>query len=250
MKDSKVVLITGAAKRIGASIARTFHANGYRVLIHANNSKDEAIELCFELNKERVSSANALFADFNCHEETLKIATDALNYFGRIDVLINNASMFYPSSLAQAKTTDWDKLFNSNVRAAFFLSQSLAKELSERSGCIINIVDTHADKPLKDHAVYCMAKSALKSMTKSLSLELAPRVRVNGISPGAILWPTEIEEEVHDKGQQKKNAILDSIPLTRLGDPQDISNLAYFFAEEGDYITGQVVKVDGGRSLV
>ena len=212
----------------------------------ATRSAEEVVQTIISCG----GAAKAIPCDVRDEKQVVRLFELTLDKFGRIDVLINNASMFYPSSLAQAKTSDWDKLFNSNVRAAFFLSQSLAKELSERSGCIINIVDTHADKPLKDHAVYCMAKSALKSMTKSLSLELAPRVRINGISPGAILWPTEIEEEVHDKGQQKKNAILDSIPLKRLGDPQDISNLAYFFAEEGDYITGQVVKVDGGRSLV
>ena len=249
MTDSKVVLITGAAKRIGASIARTFHRNGYNILIHAKNSIHEAETLCSELNEVKNNTAVALYADFDSSSETLTLSKKALSYFGRIDVLINNASMFYPTPLIKAEHADWDSLFNSNVKAAFFLSQALYPELTKRHGSIINIVDAHVDKPLRNHVLYNMAKSALKSMTKTLSLEMAPEVRVNGISPGAILWPEDIEQHGNEEIQKRKKEILDSIPMKRIGSVIDISNLAYFFAENGEYITGQVIKVDGGRSL-
>jgi len=249
MMDSKVVLVTGAAKRIGASIVRTFHANGYRVLIHARSSKNDATALCSELNKIKKNSAGTIYADFDSHDETQKLAVVALSHFGRIDVLINNASMFYPSPLLEAKPDDWNSLFNSNVKAAFFLSQALASELTKRHGCIINIIDAHADKPFRNHVLYNMAKSALKSMTKTLSLEMAPQVRVNGISPGAILWPEALEQEIDDEIDRQKAEIYDSIPMKRIGSEKDISNLAYFFAERAQYITGQIIKVDGGRSL-
>ena len=246
---SKVVFITGAAKRIGASIARIFHANGYRVLIHARSSKNEATALRSELNRKRKDSAGTIYADFDSHEDTQKLSIAALDHFGRIDTLINNASMFYPSPLLSANADDWDSLFNSNTKGAFFLSQALAPELTKRHGCIINIVDAHADKPLRNHVLYNMAKSALKSMTKTLALEMAPHVRVNGISPGAILWPEGFEKKFNEQINQQKAKILDSIPMKRIGSAEDISNLAYFFAEKGQYITGQVIKVDGGRSL-
>ena len=249
MTDSKVVLITGAAKRIGASIARNFHRNGYRILIHARNSRHEATTLCSELNEVTDNTAVALYADFDSWSETLELSNTALCYFGRIDVLINNASMFYPTPLIEARPADWDSLFNSNVKAAFFLSQALYPELTKRNGSIINIVDAHVDKPLRNHVIYNMAKSALKSMTKTLSLEMAPRVRVNGISPGAILWPEDLEQEGNEEAQKRQKEILDSIPMKRIGSAEDISNLAYFFAENAQYITGQVIKVDGGRSL-
>ena len=247
--DSKVVLVTGAAKRIGASIARTFHANGYRVLVHARSSKTEATALSSELNKIKKNSAGTFYADFNSHHETQELSVAALEHFGRIDVLINNASTFYPSPLFEASADDWSSLFNSNVKAAFFLSQALAPELTKRKGSIINIVDAHADKPLRNHVLYNMAKAALKSMTKTLALEMAPHVRVNGISPGAILWPEALEQKFDEKIDQQKAEICDSIPMKRIGNAKDISNLAYFFAESGQYITGQVIKVDGGRSL-
>ena len=249
MTESKVVLVTGAAKRIGASIARTFHSNGYKILIHAKNSMLEAKNLCSEFNRVKKNTAVALCADFDSQSETIELANAALSYFGRIDVLINNASMFYPTPLIEAKPTDWDSLFNSNVKAAFFLSQALYPELTNRHGSIINIVDAHVDKPLQNHVLYNMAKSALKSMTKTLSLEMAPRVRVNGISPGAILWPEDLEQKDNEETQSRKKEILDSIPMKRIGSAEDISNLAYFFAENGQYITGQIIKVDGGRSL-
>ena len=249
MTDSKVVLVTGAAKRIGASIARTFHRNGYRILIHAKNSMHEATNLCSEFNKVKNNTAVALYADFDSGIETFELSNTALNYFGRIDVLINNASMFYPTPLSETKTADWDSLFNSNVKAAFFLSQALYPELAKRNGSIVNIVDAHVDKPLRNHVLYNMTKSALKSMTKTLSLEMAPQVRVNGISPGAILWPEDLEKENNEEILKRQKEILDSIPMKRIGSAEDISNLAYFFAENGQYITGQVIKVDGGRSL-
>ena len=250
MSDSKVVFITGAAKRIGACIATTFHSKGYRVLIHTNKSKEEGTKLADELNKIREKSAEVLHADFNKLTQIKHVAESALDFFGRIDTLINNASMFYPTPIELTTQSDWDKLFNSNVRAAFFLCQSLAGELSSRSGCIINIVDAHVDKSLRNHPIYNMAKSALKSMTKSLALDMAPSIRVNGVSPGAILWPPTIEKNNSETTEKTKKKLLAAIPLQRLGKPEDIANMVYFLAENGNYISGQVIKVDGGRSLI
>jgi pteridine reductase len=250
MSNSKVVLITGAAKRIGACIATTFHSKGYRVLIHVNESRKEGEKLALKLNQIRENSAAIFQADFNDQNELDKIAEDSLQFFGRLDVLINNASMFYPTPIEQAQQTDWDELFNSNVRAAFFLCRSLSSELKSRSGCIINIIDAHADRCLRNHPIYNMAKSALKSMTKSLALDLGPSIRVNGVSPGAILWPPDLENDNSEDSKNKKEDLLKEIPLQRLGKPEDIANAAYFLSECETYMTGQVIKVDGGRSLI
>jgi len=250
MTNSKVVLITGAAKRIGACIATTFHSKGYRVLIHANKSIEEGTKITEELNQAREKSAAFLQADFNELKKIERFSENALDYFGRIDALVNNASMFYPTPIKHLKQSDWDKLFNSNVRAAFFLCQALEDELSSRSGSIINIVDAHVGKTLRDHSIYSMAKSALNSMTKSLALELGNSIKVNGVSPGAILWPPNLEEDNSEATEKIKKELLAKIPLQRLGKPEDIANMVYFLAESGNYISGQVIKVDGGRSLV
>jgi pteridine reductase len=250
VSNSKVVLITGAAKRIGACIATIFHSRGYRVLIHINESKTEGENLALKLNQIRENSAGVFQADFNDQNQIEKLAEDSLNFFGRLDVLINNASMFYPTPLDQAQQPDWDELFNSNVRAAFFLCRSLSSELRSRSGCIINIVDAHVDKSLSNHPIYNMAKSALKSMTKSLARDLGPSLRVNGVSPGAILWPPGLENDSSEASKSKKEKLLKEIPLQRLGKPEDIANVSYFLCENETYMTGQVIKVDGGRSLI
>ncbi len=237
-----VVLITGAAKRIGARIAAQFHAEGYRVIIHYRNAATEALALQKNLNAARADSAYLLQADLNDSVAVAELGTKALACCGRVDVLVNNASSFYATPLDSATEQNWDELINSNVKAAFFLSQSLAASLQQNQGCIINIVDMHADSGLKGFPVYSIAKAALKMLTHSLARELAPLVRVNGVAPGAILWP----EHLTDTVQQQR--ILDTIPLRRLGSPDDIASAVWFLVN-AHYMTGQVIKVDGGKSL-
>lgn len=241
MNNNLVLLITGAAKRIGAATARYFHQQGYNVVLTYHQSQQQALQLIDELNQQRPNSAKALALALNDSEAIADCAKTALNCFGRIDVLINNASSFYPTPLQQATLQQWDNLINSNVRAAFLLSQALSETLTQQQGCIINLVDIYADKPLLNHSIYNISKAAIAMLTKSLALDLAPNVRVNGVSPGAILWP-----ENSDSAWQQ--SLLEKIPLQRLGSAEDIAKTAYFLAQS-PYITGQIIAVDGGRSL-
>ena len=236
--------MTGATGGIGNSILEKLVSGGSNVLATGTN-EDKLKKI-----KDKYRNVNILKFNISDHDKIEEFVENSCKIFSnRIDVLINNASTFYPSPLFEASADDWSSLFNSNVKAAFFLSQALAPELTKRKGSIINIVDAHADKPLRNHVLYNMAKAALKSMTKTLALEMAPHVRVNGISPGAILWPEALEQKFDEKIDQQKSEICASIPMKRIGKAKDISNLAYFFAESARYITGQVIKVDGGRSL-
>jgi pteridine reductase len=252
--QAPVALITGAAKRIGAAIAELFHHQGYRVIIHYRHSAEQATQLCKRLNALRADSARILHADLNDSTAVQQLATDALACYGGIDVLINNASSFYATPLPAVSVQDWDDLINSNVKAAFFLSQALADSLQQRGGSIINIIDIHADGGLTGFPVYCIAKAGLKMLTRSLARELAPAVRVNGVSPGAILWPeqaaesTEPSVEPPPEPSQEQRRIVDSIPLGHLGAAVDIAQTVWFLAHAG-YITGQIIRVDGGRSL-
>ncbi len=271
-----VVLITGAAKRIGAATAELFHDKGYKVIIHYRHSSEEATRLCQRLNDLRTDSARMLQADLNDSAAVQQLATDALACFGAIDVLINNASSFYATPLPAVSDQDWDDLINSNVKAAFFLSQALAEPLQTRSGSIINIIDIHADGGLRGFPVYSIAKAGLKMLTRTLARELAPAVRVNGVSPGAILWPEHAsgsadeaglapehfqerapqhsseqhypEQHYPEQHSPEQQRILDSIPLGHLGVAADIAETVWFLAHAG-YITGQIIKVDGGRSV-
>jgi pteridine reductase len=238
-----VVLITGGARRIGAAIAKTLHSSGFRILIHCHQSQHEAQKLCDYLNQQRKESAGVLIADLNEQSQIDALSQQAIDYFGQLDALINNASSFYPTPIGITSIEQWDNLFGSNAKAPFFLSQSLTPELRKQHGCIINIADIHADKPLAEHTVYCMAKAANVMLTKSLAKELAPEVRVNGIAPGAILWP---ESELD---AQSKHNILAKIPLKRTGQADTIASTVRFLLVENDYITGQIISVDGGRSL-
>lgn len=247
--ENKVVLITGAARRIGASIADYFHRRGFRVIVHCNRSADEAGRLVAELNRRRPQSAVCLQADLRESKQASGLATQALEQFDRLDVLINNASGFYSTEFGQVERAHWDDLMGSNLSGAFFLSQSLSIELGKRKGTIINVIDTHADKPLAGHSVYSIAKAGLKAMTKSLAIELAPDVRVNGVSPGAILWPPELQDSEDASVLESRDKILQQIILGRLGKPENIAEAVYFLAEEATYITGQVIRVDGGRHL-
>lgn len=246
----KVVFITGAAKRIGAATARLFHQHGFKVIIHYNNSAAEAETLIAELNSARADSAAALQADLTDRGATAAMTEQVIGIFGRLDVLVNNASSFYPTALGHIDQQTWDDLIDSNLRAAFFISQRLAPELTARKGAIVNIVDTHADRPLAGFPTYSIAKAGLKAMTKSLALELAPNVRVNGVSPGAILWPPALEDDNDPEVLEKRKAVLQRIPLARLGRQEDIAEAVLYFATEASYISGLTLKVDGGRSLI
>jgi len=265
-ENSPVALITGAAKRIGATMAKTLHSAGYRVIIHYGHSAEDANALVNSLNAERPNSAICLQADLCKLEDITRLAEQAtapdafslgsntvhansnpeadssVKAKARIDVLINNASSFYPTPLGDISANDWQALVGSNVQGPLFLSQALWPILKASNGCIINMVDMHIDRPLPHHTVYGLAKTALASITRSLAVEMAPEVRVNGIAPGAILWPER--ELEHDQKQR----LLDSIPLGGLGSPEDIANTATFLIS-ANYITGQIIYVDGGRSL-
>jgi len=243
--NSPVALITGGARRIGASIARTLHAAGYRIVLHYRSSAKEAEQLQESLQGTGGNSCTLLQADLNQMADIQRLAQQSVDSFGRLDLLVNNASSFYPTPMGTATEQQWDDLFASNAKAPFFLSQALSDALQQHQGAIINVADIHAAKPLREHTIYCMAKAANVMLTQSLAKELAPRVRVNGIAPGAILWP-ENEAELDQKGQQK---ILDQVPLQRPGTPEDIAATVLFLARENRYITGQIIPVDGGRTL-
>lgn len=239
-----VVLVTGAAQRIGAVIARHLHGAGYRVVLHYHQSHAAAQALCTELNTTRAQSAIALPANFNDVSAVHVLAKQAVDAWGRLDALINNASTFYPTPLGEVTAAQWDELFASNARAPFFLSQALVPALAAQQGAIVNIADIYAQTPLQQHAVYCMAKAANKMLTLSLARELAPAVRVNGIAPGAILWP----EQGGAQNEAAQMQLLQQIPLRRMGTPEDIARTVLFLLRDAPYITGQVLAVDGGRS--
>lgn len=237
-----VAMITGAAKRIGAAMACKLHNEGYRIIIHYGHSKDEAFALAEKLNGQRADSATCLQANLCNSDEVKALGKKALDVWGQLDVLVNNASSFYPTPVGDISEDDWDSLVGSNVKGPLFLSQALAPALEANKGCIINMVDMHIDRPLPSHSVYLIAKSGLASLTQSLAIDLAPNVRVNGIAPGAILWP---EREMDDA---EKDKLLSSIPLGELGTPEDIANTLSFLVS-APYITGQIIYVDGGRGL-
>ncbi|KXJ52463.1 MAG: pteridine reductase [Neptuniibacter sp. Phe_28] len=239
---NKIALITGAAKRVGAIIATHLHRQGYSVLIHYNRSTTEAQTLADTLNSVRPNSAHAFQADLNNMNEVEQLAQNSLKHWGRIDLLVNNASSFYPTPLNESTQAQWDGLINSNLRAPYFLSAALSKTLSLHRGSIINMIDIHAQRGLPGHPIYSIAKAGLGMMTKSLAKELGPEVRVNGVSPGAILWP--------DAGlsDAQQTAILDKTLLGRTGEAEDLAEAVYFLAN-ADYITGQILAVDGGKSL-
>lgn len=243
--DQPVALITGSAKRLGRQMIQTLHNAGYRVIIHCNHSRPEAENLAASLNQQRPDSAAVVQANLLDEAHWPVLIQQILACFNRLDVLVNNASSFFPTPVATANTAQWQDLFGSNVKAPYFLCQALTPQLAKQQGAIINMVDIHAEKPLAQHSLYCMAKAALLMMTKSLARELAPTIRVNGIAPGAILWPPEQSVVLQE---QDKAAILAQIPLQQLGTPQDIAQTLLFLLQS-PYITGQIIAVDGGRSL-
>lgn len=239
----KSILLTGAARRVGATLARTLHAAGANVLIHHRASKAAAAELAATLNAVRAGSAAVAQAELRETAELEPLVQRAVEEFGQLDVLINNASSFYPTPLGEITETHWDDLIGSNLKAPLFLSQAAAPHLRRTNGLIVNIVDIHARRPLKRHTVYCIAKAGLAMLTRSLARELAPEVRVNGVAPGPVLWPEGDIEPV------LKKEIIEGTALKRLGSPEDVARAVLFFATDAPYVTGQILAVDGGRSI-
>lgn len=241
--NDKVVLITGAAHRIGAATARLLHQAGANIVLHYRHSAEGAQLLADELNVRRAESVILLQGDLLDIATLSQLVEQARAAWNRLDVLINNASTFYPTPIGNVSEDQWNDLMGTNLKAPFFLSQAAAPHLKAEHGCIINIVDIHADQPLREHPVYSMAKAGLVMMTKSLAAELGPEIRVNGIAPGAILWPE------NDMDDAIKSKILERTFLKRQGNPQDIARAALFLIRDADYTTGNIIKVDGGRSL-
>ena len=243
--QNQTALITGAAKRIGAETSRLLHAAGMNIVIHYRSSDTEAKALCNELNAQRADSAIMLQADLLNIEELETLARKSADYWGGINALINNASSFYPTPVGTITEKHWDDLMGSNLKAPLFLSQAAAPYLTACKGTIINIVDVHGIRPMKAHPVYCAAKAGLAMLTQSLAKELGPDVRVNGIAPGAIMWPESgLEDDL-----ETQQMILDRTALKRKGEPHDIASTVRFLVREANYITGQVLPVCGGRSI-
>ena len=241
--EDKVVLVTGGAQRIGAQIVRTLHGAGMKVAIHHHASGVAAEQLAAELNGVRSDSAATVRGDLDDAAALPGLIAAVSARFGRLDALVNNASRFYPTPLDTATAAQWDELMGSNLRAPFFLAQAAAPLLRAAGGCIVNLVDVHAQRPLEGHSIYCMAKAANAMMVMALARELGPAVRVNGVAPGAILWP---DRELSDTARQE---ILDRTALKRTGAMEDIAKAVLFLVRDADYVTGQVLAVDGGRSI-
>ena len=238
-----VALITGAARRIGAGIARSLHAAGYDLALHYRDSSAEMQALAAELETARAGSTLTLQADLAEFDRLPELVARTIGRYGRLDALVNNASTFRPTPLGTITPAQWDEQFASNARAPFFLAQAAAPHLKAARGAIVNLVDIYAERPLRGHAVYCMAKAALAMATKSLALELAPEVRVNAIAPGAILWAE------NETSTAKKVAMLARTPLGRTGTPDEIAEAVRWLLQDARYTTGQILRVDGGRLL-
>lgn len=238
-----VALITGAARRIGAEIARALHADGYRVALHYRGSHEDAQALQRELEAARADSTLLLQADLAQLEQVGGLVEATLAHFGRLDALINNASAYYATPVGEATAQQWDDLFASNARGPFFLSQAAAPHLRASGGAIVNLADIYAERPLPQHTVYCMAKAALVMMTRSLARELAPQVRVNAIAPGNILWSDNPVKADTDAMLRER------VALQRQGSPEAIVSAVRWLLTGNDYVTGQVIPIDGGRTL-
>ena len=241
--NGRVALITGGARRVGAAIVRRLHDAGASVCIHYRASQADAVALTAELNARRAGSACCVGADLLDPGTPDALVAATLAEFGGLDLLVNNASSFYPTPVGRITAQAWDDLLGTNLKAPLFLSQSATPALRARRGSIINIVDIHGLRPLRDHPVYCAAKAGLAMLTRSLARELGPQIRVNGIAPGPVLWPeSALSEEL-------KREIVDKTALKRHGTPADIARTALFLAQDAPFVTGQIIAVDGGRSI-
>ena len=238
-----VALVTGAARRIGATIARRLHTAGYDLALHYRHSRSELDALITGLERERPGSTLALQADLVDVAQIAPLVDAAVGRFGRLDALVNNASAFYPTPIDAATPEHWDELFGANARAPFFLAKAAAPHLGDRAGAIVNIIDIYAERPLPQHPIYCMSKAALAMMTRALARDLAPSVRVNGVAPGAVLWP-DAGKSAADQAQ-----LVERTPLKRTGTPDDIAATVLWLLRDAPFVTGEIVRVDGGRHL-
>ena len=243
-QTNKVAIITGGARRIGAEIAHTLHTADFDILIHYRNSNEAAQYLCDELNSVRINSCISVQGELDEFSTYPKIIETAMAQFGRIDALINNASSFYPTPINEATQEQWQELMASNLKAPLFLSQQAIPELEKNHGNIINIIDIYANRPLADHPIYCSAKAGLQMLTKSLARDLNGKIRVNGVAPGAILWPE------NDTTVDPQDELLKRVPMNSLGEPADIAKTILFLLLDAPYINGQIIAVDGGRSVM
>ncbi len=243
--QQKVVLITGGAKRVGAAICRLLHASGANLMIHYRNSVNEARALQSEFNLQRPNSAAIIQADLLTLAALPGLVQETIRHFGRLDVLINNASSYYPTELGQIDEQQWHDLTGSNLQAPLFLAQAAANELRRRRGCIVNITDMHVERPKKGYIVYSVAKAGLVTLTKSLAHELAPEVRVNAVAPGPVLWP----EDNPQFDEVYRQRVISQTLLKRIGESDDVARAVRFLIDDAPFITGQIIAVDGGRSL-
>ena len=241
--ERPVVLITGAARRVGAVIAHTLHAAGYDVALHYRHSAAEATALADALERQRAGSTLLLQGELADTAALPALVESLLAHYGRLDALVNNASAFYPTPVGEATPTQWNELFASNAQAPFFLSQAAVPALREARGGVVNLLDIYAERPLANHPLYCMAKAALAAMTRSLALDLAPLVRVNGVAPGAVMWPSD------GKPYDDQQAMLARTPMQRAGTPEDVASAVLWLLRDAPFVTGQVLRVDGGRTL-
>jgi len=239
----RVALVTGAARRVGAVIARTLHGAGFDVALHFRSSAAEAARLQEELEAARAHSTLLLQCDLADTARLPALVASVVEHFGRLDALVNNASSFFATPLGAVDEDAWNALLDSNAKAPFFLSQAAAPALAHSGGAIVNLVDIYAERPLKEHTVYCMAKAALAMMTLSLARELGPAVRVNGVAPGPVLWPEG------GKAYADQHALVQSTALKRAGKPEDVAAAVLWLLRDAHYTTGDIVRVDGGRSL-
>lgn len=238
----RTALVTGAARRIGAAIAERLHGEGMNLVLHYNKSETDAQKLCDALNAKRRDSAVTAQADLANISGLDSLIKTALQWDG-LDVLVNNASSFYRTPVGETTEDEWDDLMSANLKAPFFLAQQAAAHLKKNHGCIVNLVDIHAKRPLREHTVYCAAKAGLAMLTLSLARELGPEVRVNGVAPGPVLWP--------DQGLDAptKKSILEATTLKRKGSPEDVAGAVLYLVRDAEYVTGQIIAIDGGRSI-
>ncbi len=241
----KVALVTGGAKRVGAAICRRLHAQGANLMLHHRASVAEARALQHELNTQRTGSVALIQADLLKSASLPDLVKTTVKQFGRLDILINNASSFFATAIGDINEQAWEDLIGTNLKAPLFLSQAAAGELRKRHGCIVNIVDIHAEFPMKNYVVYSVAKGGLLALTRSLARELAPEVRVNGVAPGTILWP----EDDNWSDELSRQRVINQTALKRIGEPDDIAKAVEFLVSAAPYVTGQVIAVDGGRSI-
>lgn len=238
-----VALITGAGRRVGAVIARNLHTAGYDLALHYRHSADAARALAEELEQQRAHSTTLVHGELAELDALPALVDNVLARYGRLDALVNNASAFYPTPVGSVTPAQWDELFASNAQAPFFLAQAATPALRQAGGAIVNLVDIYAERPLANHPIYCMAKAALLAMTRALALDLGPQVRVNAVAPGAVMWPSE------GKSYDDKQAMLERTPLKRAGTPEDVASAVLWLLRDAPFVTGQVIRIDGGRTL-